>query len=132
MNAELAAELLSSMAYKPGSQVIAAAVDSGTVLFGMEFDTYDSTPEPDGYQPPVTITTPPILIDVTSLDTEGVLGAGLNAILKVEEHETREFWRPRSGIIAPFHPHSKSGEAAWQRVRDDSSATVLYPPANGR
>lgn len=130
MRAEQAVAILDRHPYKPGYQVSSRRLGEYLVSLEMEFPSYNSTPEWDGSNEPAVFYTPPILIDVRSLDEEGVEAAGLNALLEVEAHESREFWRRRPDMVAPFHPHNHSGEAAWQRTRA-IPVRVMYPPPNG-
>lgn len=130
MRAPEAAEVLNGMQYKPGSDVVALPVDDDLVMLSVSFVSFDSTPN-ENWNRPATFGTPPILIRTRSLDREGVQAAGLNALLEVEAHETREFWREKNGMkVAPFHPHNRSGETAWQRTRA-IPVEVIYPEPNG-
>ena len=131
MHATRAAQLLTEQTYKPGSRLRATAIGDTKLMLDMSFETHDSTPEWDGSHRAGRFGTPPIFIDVDGLDAEGVLGCGLLAIRAVEDHETREFYRVQHGI-APFHPHNKSGEAAWERIQKlRDRVSVMYPLPNG-
>lgn len=131
MMAAEAAELLNGQRYKPGSVVVALPIGDDMVGMTFTFDSWDSTPEWDGSNRRAGFSSPPILIETRSLDEEGVLAAGLNAVIEVEIHEAREFWRQKNGARrAQFHPHNRSGDAAWQRTRA-IPVEVLYPKPNG-
>jgi hypothetical protein len=104
-------------------------------MMQMSFESYDSTPFRMGgmsYHEPARFGTPPIYLNVDGLeDPEDIRGMGLLALREVEFHEAREFWRVDHGD-APFHPHNRSGEAAWERVqRLRGRVSVRYPEPDG-
>ena len=126
MNEERAAQILSGMAYKPGYRVRAWASGTYQVAMELDLDTYDSSPDRFGRMRPAGIISPTVYIDTEHLDKAGVMGAGLMAVLQIEVHEAREFWRDGHGGPAPFHPHNRSGEAAFKLV-SGLPVTVNYP-----
>jgi hypothetical protein len=131
MNARAAAELLNIMTHKPGYEVTAEPLDDHRVILEMWFPSHDSTPSPDGSHRAGRFGSPVVILDTAGLDAEGVTGLAVMAIDQVETHETREFYRVAHGI-APFHPHNRSGEAAWKRIQNlKDRVRVLYPAPNG-
>lgn len=126
-----AVALLSKMQYKPGSRLYFYNDGNHHVWMEMEFQGYNSTPDPLTGRCDHSMGTffaPPISLSVRGLDAEQVLAAALNAIVQVETHEAREFWRFKNGGGAPFHPHNMEGERNWNRTRN-VPALVEYPPA---
>lgn len=126
MKAIEAAGILNRMAYKPGYRVDAWPVAEYVVTMELTLDTWNSTPWSDGRMSQAMILSPPARIDCEKLDKEGVMGAGLLAVLQIEAHETREFWREGRGGPAPFHPHNKSGEEAMKRIAG-IQVDITYP-----
>lgn len=121
-----AVKLLEEMIWRPGTE--ASYWPVGPHHIGMEvlLRTFDSSPEPDGRLHIADITSPPVKIRVEGLTEEQVLGSALNAMLQIEAHEIREFFRRGNGGPAPFHPHNTDGEEAWQRTRG-LQVEVRYP-----
>ncbi|WP_419995049.1 hypothetical protein [Streptomyces boninensis] len=127
-----AVELVEQMIYKPGWEFHAREFTDrfeGAICVEVRYPTYNSNRDEAerGYQTPITGQSafPLVVADGT---IEDLCGTMLDLILKIEEHEAREFLRLRPTDWAPFHPHRVEGMRRWltRRQAPDFSGDLLF------
>lgn len=142
MNATEAAQVLRSIAYRPGWQFDAIAFEemepgqkaifrrvlgddvSSLVLFRYVFDTVDTNQEyaADGYQQPKTLEDSQPLDAADFKDADDLMFAVFNQLMRIELHESREYFRRKDqNYAAPFHPHRPEGEALWEKCNEETN-----------
>lgn len=122
MKPESACRLINeSMMYRPGWTFDASEHKErfeNAIRVRIEFDTLDTSAVTDAgfdssFRLHVTFT-----LMVGKMDDVGLYRAVLGVILRVEEHEAREFLRIRPTHWAPFHPHQDDGIERWHKTPD--------------
>jgi hypothetical protein len=119
MNIETAICLINGLVYKPGWTFTATDHTGrfeGTVKVRVEYPAQNSdrADAPDGY-PNAIVTYAEFPIVVGDCDSDKKLYRKLlNQLMKIEEHEAREFLRTKGTYWAPFHPHQINGMKSWQ------------------
>lgn len=139
-----AAQTLRSLAYKPGwsfdaqsfeelsprSQFAAEMTFGGVadmdnlIMFRWQCDTVDTDRENaiNDYAQPRTLDDVVPLDASTFENSDQLLFAVFQMIMRLELHESREFFRCKDrDWNAPFHPHRAEGEALWERCMDETN-----------
>lgn len=116
MHSSIAAEFLDTqLSYKPDWYFSAEAEGENAVYFGMTFPAFNSNQRLMEARMRVSIR-PSVgfLLNVGGCrNTLDLMRLVIAAIMKVEEHEAREFLRLKGSYEAPFHPHKPEGMLAW-------------------
>lgn len=123
MRIDTAIRILSDMIYKPGWIFEVTDHESrfeGTVNVKITYPAMDSGEQ---NAPEYTVPVPggarasfPIIVgDLADHDTETLFTRLVHVIMKIEEHEAREFLRVWPSKLAPLHPHTIDGMRAWHR-----------------
>lgn len=122
-----AERLASEIMYKPEWSIYPGEIDGDTLCVFVDIYTRNSDREEArrGYPTWFTITTS-ITVDVSNMDRDGFLAAIIAAIVQIEAHEAREFFRVRSDdYAAPYHPHRPEGIAAWEAVHESVDISTI-------
>lgn len=130
MRIETAIELIGQLTYKPGWEF--SATDhtkrfESTILLRVDYVAQESgRPNAEkGY--PETINTyavfPIVVGDIQHADQ--LYRRIADCLMKIEEHEMREFLRVSPTYWAPFHPHTIDGMRVWTHT--DSQPTYRMP-----
>jgi len=123
---ESAIRLVEQMVYKQGW--VFTATDhtrrfEGCICILVEYPAVDSGREAaaDGYsmQHSIPIARASFPIQVEAMDDVALYRAIIGIILKIEEHEAREFLRIQPTLWAPFHPHQRDGMLLWGHPQED-------------
>lgn len=118
-----ALELVRNVIYRPGWEFTAedhSARFEGTITVKISYPSRNANRDqaaigyPQEIQPNATF---PLI--VADCDAESLYRKILAAILKIEEHEAREFFRVNPTCWAPFHPHRLDGMRRWGAVEYD-------------
>lgn len=121
MNPDSACKLINeSLFYRPGWTFEAVKHTQrfeNAIRVRIEFDTVDtSEPTADNtYETPFRLHVSFTLM-VGRMDDVGLYKALLGVILRVEEHEAREFLKVKPTQWAPFHPHTEDGIKRWHET----------------
>lgn len=121
MDAGQAVSEINKLMYKPGWRITAWVDDNpryrNSVVINCAFDTYNSAEvyAHDNYRySPIIRPSVVERQDVTECrGSEDVFRLVAEFIMKIEEHEMREFLRTKGDFKAPFHPHTFPGMLAW-------------------
>lgn len=130
MNVASAVELINnSLVYKPGWAFTATDHTNrfeDTIVVRIDYPAQNSNRDQaaDGY--PESIQTyasfPLVVRDCTDEDLAFQV---LQAVVKIEVHEAREFLRLKPTMWAPFHPHNVDGIKRWDDRTGDRLADDL-------
>jgi hypothetical protein len=120
MRADDAVRFVNGLAFKPGWRPVAEVYTTGYIQISFLIETVDTSyPDGDGIcRKPIRIFGQDKLVNVTSLDDEGLLAEVLKCAAENDEHENREFLKvrqPDGSWQAPLHPHTDAGNRAWRR-----------------
>ncbi|MFF9897746.1 hypothetical protein [Streptomyces longispororuber] len=117
METASAIKLVGEVGYKPGWEFIARDYShrcEGAIVVRVYYPTRNSNRDHAnaGYPDEVTVPVdfPLVVADYTDEDLYAAL---LRVIMKIEEHEAREFLRVHPTGWAPFHPHRTTGMQRW-------------------
>lgn len=120
-----ALKLIEGLSYKPGWHFEASDYTKrfqDTIMLKCVFPAYESERgyAYEGYPKYRTDSWAqfPIMVGDINEDTE-LYRRVLEAIMKLEEHEAREFLRVTSTMWAPFHPHNTDGMKRWGNIAED-------------
>lgn len=120
MEIQSAIALVESLEYKPEWTFTAedhSARFEGTIKVRIEYPARNSNRDQAeaGYPEEIqTYASFPLVI--ADCDDESLYYKMMEAIVKIEEHEAREFLRIKPTHWAPFHPHRVDGMKRWQRI----------------
>lgn len=123
MYIKTAIELIDQLVYKPGFTFSATDHSKrfeGTILLKVNYEAFESGREnaAEGYPEKIkTYATFPIMVgDIQHANELYRRIAG--CLMKIEEHEMREFLRVSPTFWAPFHPHAIDGIKLWNHTSD--------------
>jgi hypothetical protein len=126
MEAASAVALINNLIYKPGWVFHAQVSDrfEDSVRINVNYPAHQSEREdaPEGYPTEITCgANASRVITVGDCDDEMALYKRfvVEVLLKIEEHECREFLRTPPTFAAPFHPHRIGGMRRWGTVTED-------------
>ncbi|MEO3852602.1 hypothetical protein ABGB09_34135 [Streptomyces sp. B8F3] len=116
---ETAITLVQGLIYKPGWTFTATDHSNrfeGTIKVRVDYPARNSNRDQAEHGYPQQINTrAEFAIMVADVESDVVLYRRIiDAILKIEEHETREFLRVPGTHWGPFHPHRIGGMKAWR------------------
>lgn len=124
-----ALELVGSLVYKP--EWVFEAEDhsnrfEGTIKVKITYPARNSNRDQavGGYPEEIT-TYASFAMVVSDCDDESLYYQLLQAIIKVEAHEAREFLRVAPTYWAPFHPHRVDGMKRWHRITGEPMVADL-------
>ena len=117
MDVQDALALVDTLIYKPGWTFRAEDHRNrfeSTIKLRIDYPARNSDRDEArrGYPTPIS-TYAELPIIVGDCTEEQFLRRIMEAILQIEEHEAREFFRVRPTYRAPFHPHRIDGMEAW-------------------
>lgn len=127
MNIDTACQLIATLIYKPGWKFQAASFEKrheGVIALRVTYPAMNSDRDqadngfpnevPGGVRADFVM---PVgdLKDATCLYKRLLC----NVIMKIEEHEAREFLRVQPTKWAPFHPHHQDGMERWGDMESD-------------
>lgn len=119
METESALKLIPELIYKPGWAFAANAHENrfeGTIVVKIDYPARNSNRDQAESGYPVEISTyasfPLVIKDCSDEDLYAQI---LDAIVRIEEHEAREFLRIAPTDWAPFHPHRVDGMRRWAK-----------------
>lgn len=117
MDAKSAIALVNQLIYRPGWTIEAVSLTDrfeGAICLQITYPTRiaDRDQADAGYPVEMTASAKFVVLAGPCNDTE-LYRKVLEAILKVECHEAREFLRVHPTNWAPFHPHRSDGMARW-------------------
>lgn len=121
METSSAVQLVKALKYKPGWTIDAESAESrfeGTIWVRFTFDTYRSERHLAalGYPEVVKDLRTRFRVIVADVDDDAELyGRVLDAIVRLETHEAREFLRVAPTNWAPYHPHRVDGMKRWAK-----------------
>lgn len=117
MDITSAIDLISSLCYKPGWTFQAEDHTNrfeGSVKVTIHYPAQNSNRDQAAAGYPEEITTyATFALVVADCDLESLVFQVLQAIVKIETHEAREFLRVSPTMWAPFHPHRVDGMKRW-------------------
>jgi hypothetical protein len=125
MDAAVAARRLSKFTFKPDWDLRFTSQLS-RIEMQVDFVAWESTPDPYYGPHKVVIHVPPVTFDVSGLTWLEVQRVALSALIEIDTHDDREFWRDENGK-ATYHPHHQDGEDNWQNTA--SAPMWRYPNA---
>jgi hypothetical protein len=132
MNSNAAAAFINNVSFRPGWRFTADPVHwhGEAVYLTVTIKTVDSSSitASGTYARPVTLQPIDTALDVSDLDEDGILLRLLEIAHLIDEHEDREFIKVRRADDtwdAPFHPHTASGNARWNRVKPRRHSDAL-------
>lgn len=113
-----AVRIIDSVVYKPGWRITVENPNSftSTLQVRVDYPAQNSNREEavNGYPTSIDISASfPVYIGYST--PEQLITAVFSALIKIETHEAREFFRVRPTYDAPFHPHRVEGMLAWNR-----------------
>lgn len=115
-----ALDLVHTVVYKPGWEFIATDHTSrfeGTITVKVVYPARNSNRDQADAGYPEEITTYATFpLVVADCDDESLYLQILQAIVKIETHEAREFLRIKPTNWAPFHPHRVDGMRRWHKM----------------
>lgn len=130
MNIKSAIALVNQLVYKP--EWAFEAVDhsnrfEGSIKVKITYPALNSNRDQacDGY-PQMITTYAEFPMVVANCDDSSLYRQIANAIVKIEEHEMREFLRVLPTYWAPFHPHRIDGMKRWNTT-DHVAADQVTP-----
>lgn len=122
MDVKTAVQYINDIKYMPGWKVYAwEAMTPGHVGVNIHAVVPNSARElaPLGYPSKINAGDD-FLLNVTDLNLYQIDDAVIKFLLKVHEHEAREFFRHRNWYneswVAPYHPHRIEGQARWEQM----------------
>lgn len=115
-----AVELINRLVYRPGWKISARTFQEryeSAIVVTIEF-TAQNTSEPPLYPHAFELHNEFVILTGECPTILHVLRKLLGEILRLEEHEAREFLRlpEDAGYVAPFHPHTDFGMDMWARL----------------
>jgi hypothetical protein len=130
VNITSAITLIENLVYKPGWGFEAFDHTNrfeGSIRVKITYPALNSNRDQacDGY-PTAISTYAEFPMVVANCDDSGLYRQVANAIVKIEEHEMREFLRVQPTYWAPFHPHRIDGMKRWNST-DSVSADQVTP-----
>lgn len=117
MRIDSAIALVNDLVYMPGWEFTAtdhSARFEGTICVRIDYPTRNANRDqandsyPQEIKPYATF---PVI--VRDMDNTRLYRAIANAIMRIWQHETREFLRVAPTMWAPFHPHNIDGMQRW-------------------
>lgn len=121
MRVDSACRLIDMLVYKPGWEIWAENYEKrheGALLVHIKYPANNSSREgaPEGYPEKAKPFAHFVLL-VGDIQTDRELYKRLaQVLLKIEEHEMREFLRIAPTYWAPFHPHQIDGIRSWHET----------------
>lgn len=139
METSEAIRIINTVRYKPGWQMepedYTRRLENG-VLVHVTYGAHDTAPEVAQRGYPEDDFYPEMRANFTLMvgrieSEEELLHAVLCSLLKIEEHESREFLKYKVDCESPFHPHTDAGIRMWhelnnKRTPDYYLADVLF------
>lgn len=122
MNVESALDLVNAIIYRPGWRISATDHTNrfeGSIKVRIDYPAQNTDREeaPEYNRAIMTYATFPLI--VLDCDDIGLYRKIMEAILKIEEHEAREYFRVQPTLWAPFHPHRIDGMRRWGHPDED-------------
>lgn len=126
MNVTTAIEFIHALCYKPGWKFEASDHTKrfeGSVKVRITYPAQNSDREQarEGYPTNITTYAEFALIVGDLLEINQLLRRFIEALMKIELHETREFLRIQGTFSAPFHPHTIDGMRNWHKSCTDNN-----------
>jgi hypothetical protein len=117
MDVTIAVDLVNSLIYKPGWRISATDHTNrfeGAIKVRIDYPAENTNRDKaiEGYTEHID-TYAQFPMYVVDCDRLGVLRRVLQGIMRIEEHESREYFRTQPEYDAPFHPHKREGSLAW-------------------
>lgn len=130
MNVDSAIQLVGQLIYKPEWAFEASDHTNrfeGSIKVKITYPALNSNRDQaaDGY-PQMISTYAEFPMVVANCDDTSLYRQIANAIVKIEEHEMREFLRVLPNYWAPFHPHRIDGMKRWNAT-DGTAADQVVP-----
>jgi hypothetical protein len=122
MRVDSAVDLVNGIVYRPGWTITAkphTARFEGAICVRIEYPAQntDRDQAPDYPTPIQTRATFPLI--VSECDDVALYRQVMDAIMEIEEHEAREYFRVEPTHWAPFHPHRVEGMNRWGNPQRD-------------
>lgn len=126
MHIDMARDNIEALCYKPGWSFVASDHSKrfeGSIKVRITYPARNSdrSQAREGYPTEITTYAEFAMMVGDIMEINQLLRRLINAILKIEEHESREFLRVRGTYSAPFHPHTIEGMTNWNRSNCDTN-----------
>ncbi|BCL28529.1 hypothetical protein ACFFS2_30675 [Streptomyces aurantiacus] len=120
MEAQQVVDLINQVSFRPGWEFRAHVMAEGTPLVIVQalVETVNSDRDQalQGY-PEEILLAPSVIADAGDfMNPDDLYAALLQWIIELEIHECREFFRVGPDKDAPFHPHRRDGQRAWDEM----------------
>ena len=124
MEVTTALELINGLVYKPGWKVSATDHTNrfeGSIILRVDYpaQSTDRVEAREGYPTDITTYAQEPIVVAECGDETALFRCVIDVILKIEEHEAREYFRVEPTFWAPFHPHKIDGMKRWGRADAD-------------
>jgi hypothetical protein len=122
LEVESAVRIINSLVYKPRWRFVASdntARFEGGVLVRIHYPAYQSERSDAPRYGTRIMTSATFAFQCLDFDDVEVYRTVLRFVLRIEEHEAREFLRVRPTMWAPFHPHRQGGMHRWGNPESD-------------